>query len=117
MKQITSFGCGVDSVAGLLLNSNYDEIIFADTGSELPETYAYLDYFEKKSGCYFCMFTPKKKWIELKNNHPDLFQKTLDLEKNAMYTKEGKRKWNLKPLINMRGKESKTLFECACFNG
>jgi len=225
MKQIASFGCGVDSVAGLLLNSNYDEIIFADTGSELPETYAYLDYFEKKSGlkitkvkshlgkiydyyynknhfptvafrdctgkfkiqpirkyirtkygkketfemnifidydefhrmhtsdvkyaknvyplveqkitrekcielikskgylipqksgCYFCMFTPKKKWIELKNNHPDLFQKTLDLEKNAMYTKEGKRKWNLKPLINMRGKESKTLFECACFNG
>ena len=50
MKQIASFGCGVDSVAGLLLNSNYDEIIFADTGSELPETYAYLDYFEKKSG-------------------------------------------------------------------
>ena len=48
MKQIASFGCGVDSVAGLLLNSNYDEIIFADTGSELPETYAYLDYFEKK---------------------------------------------------------------------
>ena len=50
MKQIASFGCGVDSVAGLLLNSNYDEIIFADTGSEMPETYAYLDYFEKKSG-------------------------------------------------------------------
>ena len=48
--KIASFGCGVDSVAGLLLNSNYDEIIFADTGSELPETYAYLDYFEKKSG-------------------------------------------------------------------
>ena len=50
MIKIASFGCGVDSVAGLLLNSNYDEIIFADTGSELPETYAYLDYFEKKSG-------------------------------------------------------------------
>ena len=50
MKQIASFGCGVDSVAGLLLNSNYDEIIFADTLDELPETYAYLDYFEKKSG-------------------------------------------------------------------
>ena len=50
MIKIASFGCGVDSVAGLLLNSDYDEIIFADTGSELPETYAYLDYFEKKSG-------------------------------------------------------------------
>ena len=54
MKQIASFGCGVDSVAGLLLSKDqgikYDEIIFADTGSEMPETYAYLEYFEKKSG-------------------------------------------------------------------
>ena len=50
MLKIASFGCGVDSVAGLLMNSNYDEIIFADTLDELPETYAYLDYFEKKSG-------------------------------------------------------------------
>jgi len=50
MLKIASFGCGVDSVAGLLLNSDYDEIIFADTGSERPETYTYLDYFEKKSG-------------------------------------------------------------------
>ena len=49
MKQIASFGCGVDSVAGLLLNSDYDEIIFADTGSEMPETYAFLNYFKKKS--------------------------------------------------------------------
>ena len=47
MKQIASFGCGVDSVAGLLLKSDYDEIIFADTLDELPETYAYMDYFEK----------------------------------------------------------------------
>jgi len=50
MKQIASFGCGVDSVAGLLLNSNYDEIIFADTLDELPSTYEYMEYFEKKSG-------------------------------------------------------------------
>jgi hypothetical protein len=50
MKQIASFGCGVDSVAMVLLKPDYDEIIFADTGSEMPETYAYLDYFEKKSG-------------------------------------------------------------------
>ena len=47
MKQIASFGCGVDSVAGLLLNSNYDEIIFADTLDELPSTYEYMEYFEK----------------------------------------------------------------------
>ena len=54
MKKIASFGCGVDSVAGLLLaqehNIKYDEIIFADTGSERPETMNYLSYFEQKSG-------------------------------------------------------------------
>ena len=40
----------MDSVAGLLLNSNYDEIIFADTLDEIPSTYEYMKYFEKKSG-------------------------------------------------------------------
>ena len=216
MIKIASFGCGVDSVAGLLLNSNYDEIIFADTGSELPETYAYLDYFEKKSGlkitrvkskhgslydyffkgksqsskfhhwcsdkfkiqpirkylrekygkketfemnifidysefhrmresdrkyiknkyplveqkltrdelkeiikskgyllpqksgCYHCCFTTKKGWIKLRNNEPELWEKTKDLENNSN-TKES--------LIKLKGKDSKTLFECACFNG
>jgi hypothetical protein len=216
MKQIASFGCGVDSVAGLLLNSDYDEIIFADTLDELPETYAYLDYFEKKSGlkitkvtskhgslydyffkgksqsskyhhwcsdkfkiqpirkylrekygkketfemnifidfsefhrmresdrkyiknkyplveqklnrdqlkeiikskgyllpeksgCYHCCFTTKKGWIKLRNNEPELWQKTKDLENNSN-TKES--------LIKLKGKDSQTLFECRCFNG
>ena len=216
MIKIASFGCGVDSVAGLLLNSDYDEIIFADTGSERPETYAYLDYFEKKSGltitkvnshlgkiydyymmkkaqptsfmrdctgkfkispirkylretygkketfemnifidyseshrmrtpdvkyiinkyplverklkrdqlkeiikskgyivpiksgCYFCCFTTKSGWIDLKNKHDDLWKKSLALEKNSTLNK---------PLINLKGKESQTLFECKCFNG
>ena len=225
MKQIASFGCGVDSVAGLLLNSNYDEIIFADTGSELPETYAYLDYFEKKSGlkitkvkshlgkiydyyfnkrcfplptfrdctkkfkitpirqylrkkygkketfemslfidysefhrmrtsdrnyitncyplvdqkltrdelkeiiiskgyelptksgCFFCPFNTKKRWIDLRNNALNLFEKSKELEKRAMYKENGDRKWNIQPLVTTRGKDSKTLFECACFNG
>ena len=56
MIKIASFGCGVDSVAGLLLSKEqgieYDEIIFADTLEERPETYAYLEYFEKKSGFF-----------------------------------------------------------------
>jgi hypothetical protein len=220
MIKIASFGCGVDSVAGLLLSKEqgieYDEIIFADTFDERPETYAYLEYFEKKSGlkitkvkshlgsiydwhfrknsqpakhnhwcsskwkifpirrylrkkygkkerfemnifidysefhrmrepdvkyidnkyplveqklireslkkyiiskdyelpiksgCYFCPFTTKKGWIDLKNKFPHLFNKALEMEKNCK---------TQSPLINMRGKDSKTLFECACFNG
>ena len=225
MKQIASFGCGVDSVAMVLLKSDYDEIIFADTGSEMPQTYAYLDYFEKKSGlkitkvkshlgkifnyyfdkrcfplptfrdctkkfkitpirkylrekygkketfemnlgidysefhrmresdrkyiknkyplvdqkltrdelkeiiiskgyelptksgCFFCPFNNKKRWIDLRNNHLDLFEKSQELEKRAMYKENGDRKWNIHPLITIKGKDSQTLFECGCFNG
>ena len=220
MIKIASFGCGVDSVAMLLLSKEqgikYDEIIFADTLDELPSTYQYMDYFEKKSGfqitkvkskhgslydyffkgksqsskfhhwcsdkfkiqpirkylrekygkketfemsifidfsefhrmresdrkyiknkyplveqklnrdqlkeiikskgylvpeksgCYHCCFTTKKGWIKLRNKEPDLWQKTKDLENNSN-TKES--------LIKLKGKDSKTLFECACFNG
>ena len=216
MKQIASFGCGVDSVAMVLLNPNYDEIIFADTGSEMPETYAYLDYFEKKSGlkitkvkskhgkiydyyfnkkaqptkfmrdctgkfkisvirnylrkkygkketfemnlgidysefhrmresdvqyiknkyplvdqklsreqlieiikskgyevpiksgCFFCMFQSPKAWLNLKQTQPELWEKAKALEKNSTMKL---------PLINLKGKDSKTLFECGCFNG
>lgn len=44
--RIASFGCGVDSVAGLLQfgTDKYDEIIFADTGAEKVETYDYLAF-------------------------------------------------------------------------
>ena len=215
MKQIASFGCGVDSVAMVLLKPDYDEIIFADTGSEMPETYAYLDYFEKKSGvkitkvkshlgkifdyyndkrcfplptfrdytkkfkiqpirkylrkkypketfemnlgidysefhrmresdvqyiknkyplveqklsrdqlielikskgyevpiksgCFFCMFQKPKAWLNLKQTHPQLWEKAKALEKNSTMKL---------PLINLKGKDSKTLFECGCFNG
>ena len=220
MIKIASFGCGVDSVAGLLLaqeqDIKYDEIIFADTSDERPETYDYLKYFEEKSkfkitkvkshlgkiydyyfnkkvqptkfrrdctgkfkispirkylrkkygkkeifemniyidysefhrmrtsdvkyitnkyplveqkldreslkqyiiskgydlpiksGCYFCPFTTKKGWIDLRNKHNGLFQKSIQMEKNS--TTKTK-------LVMLKGKESQTLMECSCFNG
>jgi len=33
-----------------------------------------------KSSCYICQFQPVIEWNWLKNNHPELFQKALDLE-------------------------------------
>lgn len=49
-KHILSFGGGVNSVALMvwLLDSKQplDEVVFADTGAELPETYAYLPLVE-----------------------------------------------------------------------
>jgi len=61
-----------------------------------------------KSGCYFCPFTTKKGWIDLRNKHKDLWKKSLAMEKNSTLRL---------PLINLKGKESQTLFECSCFNG
>jgi hypothetical protein len=36
-----------------------------------------------KSGCFFCPFTPKKGWLNLLKNHPDLYRKAEELEKNG----------------------------------
>src|SRR5436309_2995780 len=46
MKTILSMGGGVNSTA-LLLMSQPDIVLFADTGSEKPGTYAYLEKFIK----------------------------------------------------------------------
>lgn len=51
--RVASFGCGVDSVAGIILMvflygwDYFDEIIFCDTGAEKKKTYTYLDYLTK----------------------------------------------------------------------
>lgn len=50
-----------------------------------------INYIEKnypnlkvsKSGCYCCPYANKKHWLNLKKNHNSLFQKSLQLEKNA----------------------------------
>ena len=81
--------------------------IITDDGYDLP----------LKSGCFFCPFNNKKRWIDLRNNHIDLFEKSKELEKRAMYKENGDRKFNIQPLVKIRGKDSKTLFECSCFNG
>lgn len=36
-----------------------------------------------KSGCYFCPFQPKKSWKELLERHPDLFQDSIEFEKQG----------------------------------
>jgi len=36
-----------------------------------------------KSGCYFCPNQSKKEWIKLFHNHPKLFKKAENLEKNG----------------------------------
>src|SRR5574344_1826672 len=58
----------------------------------------YPDYYKwrKRSGCYFCMFQSKMDWINLYENHPDLFQKAMDYEFNdCEEIKIGRFGWNV----------------------
>ncbi len=51
MRRYVSYGGGVNSTALIIYMLNegidFDEIVFADTGAEWPDTYEYIDYFEK----------------------------------------------------------------------
>jgi hypothetical protein len=53
-RHILSFGAGLNSTALLvfLINNNYplDEVVFADTGGELPETYEHLKIVDSYLG-------------------------------------------------------------------
>ena len=42
-----------------------------------------------KSGCYFCPFQSKKVWKKLLDVHPDLFNETIEFEKNGRAYPEG----------------------------
>lgn len=35
-----------------------------------------------KSGCWYCPFTKKQGWIDLRDNEPKLFERAIELEKN-----------------------------------
>ena len=65
-----------------------------------------------KSGCYMCPFNTRADWSRLKVNHPDLFNEALTLEKVG---KENTTSKKMEPLVRLKGKETKDLFECNCF--
>ena len=52
-KNIISFGAGQNSTAMIILMKNQgsriDEIIFAETGNEMPETYKFLKEFSESA--------------------------------------------------------------------
>ena len=61
VRHVLSFGGGVNSVALMiwLLKEQrpLDEVVFADTGVELPETYGYLPVVEDYLACHQVKFT------------------------------------------------------------
>ena len=74
-KHVLSMGAGVQTTALLIkFSTQYDHVIFADTGDENPETYAYINQHLKP----FCQ-EHHIDWITVKNKKYDsLMQHCID---------------------------------------
>ena len=46
-------------------------------------------YCRSRSGCYFCFFQQKIEWVWLYEQHPDLFQKSMEFEKDGYTWNQG----------------------------
>ena len=62
--------------SGVGVPAYYEEIPFEVDG----ETGTYC---RSRSGCYFCFFQQKIEWIWLYEQHPDLFKKAMEFEKDG----------------------------------
>ena len=61
--------------------------LLSDSGLGMPEYYRW----RSRSGCYFCFFQRRVEWMNLHDEHPDLFDKALALEDKGGYNKDGKK--------------------------
>ena len=62
--------------SGVGIPSYYDEIPFEVDGKQGT-------YCRSRSGCYFCFFQQKIEWIWLYEQHPDLYKKAMEFEKDG----------------------------------
>lgn len=72
--------------------------ILEDSGVGVPAYYKEIEfevdgkkgtYSRSRSGCYFCFFQQKIEWIWLYEQHPDLFQKSMEFEKDGYTWNQG----------------------------
>ena len=77
--------------------------ILEDSGVGVPAYYKKIEfevngkkgeYSRSRSGCYFCFFQQKIEWVWLHEQHPELFKKALEYEKEG-YT------WSEEPLADL----------------
>ena len=66
--------------------------ILEDSGVGVPAYYKPIEfevdgktgtYNRSRSGCYFCFFQQKIEWIWLYEQHPDLFSRAMEFEKDG----------------------------------
>jgi len=72
--------------SGVGIPSYYDpkEYTVVDNSEELKGTYN-----RSRSGCYFCFFQQKIEWVWLLENHPDLYKKAMEFEKDGFTWNQG----------------------------
>jgi hypothetical protein len=97
LKQYTEYPVGKLDEFPLLDNEDVlgkEDIfrILEESGVGIPAYYNLIEfevdgkkgkYCRSRSGCYFCFFQQKIEWIWLYEQHPDLFQKAMDYEKEG----------------------------------
>lgn len=103
LKQHTDYPVGKLDSFPLLDNEDIivkDDVfrILEDSGVGVPGYYDLIDfevdgkkgqYCRSRSGCYFCFFQQKIEWIWLYEQHPDLFAKAMEYEKDGYTWNQG----------------------------
>lgn len=78
--------------------------ILEESGIGIPKYYKpiefevngmYGQYSRTRSGCFFCFFQQKIEWVWLYEQHPDLFKKAMEYEKDGYTWIQGERLENL----------------------
>jgi len=86
----------IDNEDVLGINDIYQ--ILEDSGVGVPAYYKEIEfevdgkkgtYSRSRSGCYFCFFQQKIEWIWLYEQHPDLFKKSMEFEKDGYTWNQG----------------------------
>ena len=54
--------------------------ILSDAGIGLPHYYRW----RTRSGCYFCFYQRKAEWVGLADQHPELFDRAVDIERKVL---------------------------------
>lgn len=97
LKQYTEYPVGKLDYFPLVDNDDVlvkDDIfrILRESGVGVPSYYDMIDfevdgkvgqYCRSRSGCYFCFFQQRIEWIWLYEQHPDLFKKAMEYEKDG----------------------------------
>lgn len=86
----------IDNDEVLGINEIYK--LLEDSGVGVPAYYKEIEfevegkkgkYSRSRSGCYFCFYQQKIEWIWLYEQHPDLFKKSMEFEKDGYTWNQG----------------------------